>query len=48
MIAASTAATVSARGLWKTPRPSIGISTPLFRVTVGMEVVISFRSRSGT
>jgi len=34
--AASTAARVSSGGVWNTPRPSAGISTPLLRVTLIM------------
>lgn len=34
-MAVSTAAVVSAGGLWKTPKLCYGISTPLFRVTDG-------------
>src|SRR4051812_7833282 len=33
--AVSTAAAVCAGGVWKTPKPRAGISTPLFRVMVG-------------
>src|SRR6266511_5578917 len=34
--AARTASRVSSGGVWKTPRPSAGISTPLLRVMVSM------------
>src|SRR3954451_2168319 len=33
--AVSTAAAVCSGGVWKTPKPRAGISTPLFRVMVG-------------
>ncbi|GAB2795438.1 hypothetical protein GCM10027199_83990 [Amycolatopsis magusensis] len=35
---------VSASGTWNTPYPSCGMTTPLFRVTVGMPVMKPFLS----
>ncbi len=40
--AASTAAAVSSGGVWKTPNPSAGITTPLFRVMDGVFMGLSF------
>src|SRR3954468_10406684 len=36
--AAATASRVSSAGVWKTPRPRAGISTPLFSVRAGVIV----------
>src|SRR5271165_665129 len=38
--AARTASRVSSGGVWKTPRPSAGISRPLLRVTVSMVLLL--------
>ena len=35
-----TTCSVCSAGIWKTPKPRIGISTPLLSVTVGTFVVI--------
>src|SRR5215204_1861940 len=44
-MAAWTAPTVSAGGLWKTPSPSAGSSTPLFNVIEGVRLVVCLVSR---
>src|SRR6266566_1627070 len=41
--AALTASRVSSGGVWNTPRPSAGISTPLLRVMVSTESIVGAR-----